>query len=660
VTIRTTISAGRVRPHGAPEMVEHTSLRNFLAAVDALPDPVLLVSSQLDVEQMNSAACRLLRRVESDGDRMSRDAWLPEDSAARLLDWLASRRAAPLTFTVTFGGRRALTWVSATAAPLNIEGRGLTVLQLREVVPGEEWSDADREDYRRLREAVTTRQIGIYEHNHITDELYGSGEVRAQYGIGPTEPLSIRVFAGATHPEDADFLVSEIAKAHAPGGDGVFDVQHRILLQSGETRWLHTRARTRFETRADGSRQLSLTTGSVLDITQRKNLEDQLLHSQKLEAVGTLAGGIAHDFNNLLSVILGFTALVLRGKDVSEKVKTQLGEVLRAGERASELTRQLLSFSRKQMMRPKVVQFDDVLLGVEPMLERLVDERIDVAFHLNATDARVHADPTQVEQVLINLVVNARDAISGPGCITIESETIVVDATQSNEDADLMPGRYAMIAVSDTGNGIAPDVQAHVFEPFFTTKPQGAGTGLGLSTVFGIVKQSGGSVSLFSEPGHGTTFKVFFPTTTRPITQDEPASVPPRQASGETVLVVEDEAQLRRMLVSVLEEFGYRAVAPAGPVEALSIAREKVDEIALVLTDVVMPQMTGRQLADALASEGSPIPILFMSGYTEDSIVTRGVLDDGVNFLPKPITPERLRAAVQRAVALSPRNHRSG
>jgi CheY-like chemotaxis protein len=263
------------------------------------------------------------------------------------------------------------------------------------------------------------------------------------------------------------------------------------------------------------------------------------------------------------------------------------------------------------------------------------------------THARVEADPSQIEQVLMNLVVNARDAIRGEGRVTVEVEVCEVGSGSPPHAPELAPGRHVVIGVSDTGEGMDEETQEHIFEPFFTTKPQGSGTGLGLSTVFGIVKQSGGSIRLFSEPGHGSSFRIYLPVCEqREFNPERPPCRPPHRGTGR-ILVVEDDVQLRKVVVAILRSAGYEPIAPLGPVEGLAIAKQCGDDIALLLTDVMMPQMTGIQLADALKKAGSPMPVLFMSGYAEDSVVQHGVLQRGINFIPKPLTPEKLLQAVR-------------
>jgi CheY-like chemotaxis protein len=358
-----------------------------------------------------------------------------------------------------------------------------------------------------------------------------------------------------------------------------------------------------------------------------------------MEAVGRLAGGIAHDFNNILSAILSFAYVAATDIGESGKGYVELQEIIVAGKRAAALTQQLLAFSRKQVLRPRVIDVGDILTRMAPMLERLVGEHIEFVLSLEPGALRVKVDPTHLEQVLLNLSINARDAMENGGRLVMECQRVHVDDAQAASQVDLRPGRYVVVSVSDTGIGMDPETRAHVFEPFFTTKAAGHGTGLGLATVFGIVKQSGGSVCVESELDHGSTFKAYFPTSTEPLTErvEEPRrSFSPRAG---VILVAEDDAAVRQVVVNVLDRAGYTALDAATPLEALSIAREHAGPIDLLLTDVIMPQLSGKELAERLAVLHPNLSIVYMSGYTDKDIVHRGVLDEAVHFLPKPVTP---------------------
>ncbi|HVG32634.1 MAG TPA: ATP-binding protein [Pyrinomonadaceae bacterium] len=385
------------------------------------------------------------------------------------------------------------------------------------------------------------------------------------------------------------------------------------------------------------------------DITMRKKTEEalrrseeQLRQAQKMEAVGKLAGGVAHDFNNLLTVINGHTSLSLRRLEKDDPLYYKLETIQAAGERAASLTRQLLAFSRKQIMQPKVLDLNHVIFETNKMLQRLIGEDIDLLIGLMPDLGKVKADPGQIEQVLMNLSVNARDAMPKGGKLTIETHNVYIDEEYSRRHVSVPPGRYVMLAVSDTGCGMDAATQARIFEPFFTTKEVGRGTGLGLSTVYGIVKQSGGNVWVYSEVGRGTTFKIYLPCVDSPAEEFKTSIETKAPAGTETVLLVEDEEMVRNMTREILQESGYQVLEATHGQEALTVAERHAGPIHLMLSDVVMPQMSGRELAEQLSPVRREMKVLYMSGYTDDAIVHHGVLDEGMAFIEKPFTPDTL------------------
>jgi two-component system, cell cycle sensor histidine kinase and response regulator CckA len=376
--------------------------------------------------------------------------------------------------------------------------------------------------------------------------------------------------------------------------------------------------------------------------------EEQLRQSQKLEAIGRLAGGIAHDFNNLLSVILSYTEmLVVRVPDGD--VKEDIQEIHEAGTRAADLTRQLLAFSRQQVLSPKVLDLNEVIDGMQKLLRRVIGEHIELRTTRRRT-GHVKVDPGQMEQVIMNLVVNARDAMPKGGTLTIETANVELDDTASAAHVGAQPGPYVMLAVTDTGAGMDPETQARIFEPFFTTKPTGKGTGLGLSTVFGIVQQSGGTVWVYSEPGKGTTFKIYLPRTTEVGHEERAAPVMHATRGSETVLLVEDEAQVRAVVRTVLTKAGYQVLEAHDGEDALRMCERFSGSIHLVLTDVVMPKMSGRELAERVSSFRPETKVLFMSGYTDDTVVHHGTLAEGMEFIQKPITPDALMRRIREVL----------
>jgi PAS domain S-box-containing protein len=378
--------------------------------------------------------------------------------------------------------------------------------------------------------------------------------------------------------------------------------------------------------------------------------EEQLRQAQKMEAVGRLAGGVAHDFNNVLSVILSHGELILQDLKPADPLRADIEEICKAASRAAGLTRQLLTFSRQQVIEPKVLDLHELLMGMDKMLQRILGEDVELVSVAPKSSGRVKVDPSHIEQVILNLVVNARDAMPTGGKLTIETANVVLDESYALSHLPAKAGPYVMMAVSDTGTGIDRETQTHIFEPFFTTKEKGKGTGLGLSTVFGIVQQSGGNIWVYSEPGKGTTFKVYLPRVDAEVDVPRPQVAPPTLYGTETILLVEDEEQVRTIVLSILRRQGYRVIPAQHAGEALLLCEQHPGPIDLLLTDVVMPQMSGPQLAKRLASTRPEMKVLCMSGYTDDSIVRHGVLETGVAFLQKPVTPASLAKKVREVL----------
>jgi signal transduction histidine kinase len=382
--------------------------------------------------------------------------------------------------------------------------------------------------------------------------------------------------------------------------------------------------------------------------------ERQLRHSQKMDAIGRLAGGIAHDFNNILSVILSHGELLLEELKPGDPVRDDIEEIHKAGKRAADLTRQLLMFSRQQVIEPKVLDLNDLLGGMDRMLQRILGADVDLVSIPGSPLGRVRVDPGSLEQVVMNLVVNARDAMPTGGMLTLETANVILDDAYAREHHGVDAGSYVMLAATDTGGGMDKATQAHIFEPFFTTKGAGKGTGLGLSTVFGIVRQSGGSVWVYSEPGKGTTFKIYLPCVDAPVQLRRSAAPPSNLRGTETILLVEDDDQVRAVAQAILRKNGYQVVEARNAGEALMHSEKDPRVFDLLLTDVVMPQVSGPELAKRLSIARPDMKVLCMSGYTDDSIVRHGVLEAHIAYLQKPITTESLATKV-REVLDSPR-----
>jgi len=452
------------------------------------------------------------------------------------------------------------------------------------------------------------------------------------------------------HPDDRERTLALSRAALAKRADHEFE--YRARAADGRVIWLRDIVHVARDPKG-APRQLR---GITLDLTERKRAEEalresegQLRQSQKMEAVGQLAGGIAHDFNNLLMVIQGDSDLILRRLPEQSNMRHNVEGIREAAQQAAALTRQLLAFSRKQVLAPKVVDLNTIVDGMHPMLQRLLGETIHLVTVSSSDLGLVKADPGQIEQVIMNLAVNSRDAMPDGGQLTIETGLLELDEASARQHSGATPGRYAMLAVADTGCGMDEKTRSRLFEPFFTTKEQGKGTGLGLSTVYGIVEQSGGHIWVYSELGKGTTFKICLPVVAEDVAPDRDGVevLEPPSTGAETVLLVEDAARVREVVREILEISGYRILEAPHGAAALEISQRHEGTIHLMVTDVVMPQMSGRELAQRLAPLRPEMRVLYMSGYTDDAIVRHGILEEGTAFLSKPFTPDALAAKVR-------------
>jgi PAS domain S-box-containing protein len=508
--------------------------------------------------------------------------------------------------------------------------------------------------YRMLVEQVAAISY-IAELGMHGEWLYVSPQVETMFGFSPEEWLTdSRAWTRHVHPEDQK--VVEAAEELSQRGDR-FQAEYRVIRKDGRVIWVSDTAVV-----VAGSGAHPLMEGIIVDITERKQLEAQLQRAGRMEAIGRLAGGIAHDFNNLLTIIKGYTELALKRPRISPELQADVERIEDAAERASTLVRQLLAFSRRQVLQPKLVDLNGIVLGLDKLLRRLMDEGIQMSAVPGKNIGTIKADPGQMEQVIMNLVVNARDAMPSGGRLTVETANVELDAAYASDHAPVKAGRYVMLAVSDTGTGMSPETVAHIFEPFYTTKESGRGTGLGLSTVYGIVKQSGGYIWVYSEPGRGSSFKVYLPRV-----EQEPEALPAvRVASGEqtgseTILLVEDQPQVRELARMSLSEKGYTVLVASSPEDAEGACARHGAEIHLLLTDLIMPGITGRELAKRLTARHPKMRVLCMSGYTfgitTQTGMQSGLLEDGVAFLQKPFTPsalsEKVREVLDRSVAAS-------
>jgi two-component system cell cycle sensor histidine kinase/response regulator CckA len=536
-------------------------------------------------------------------------------------------------------------WASGITARVNDhEGRFIGFSKVfRDLTEEKEAHDRLKDSEERLRVALRAARMGIWRWHLPTNTQRVDGSMARLLGLGEGEVVeSYEQFRDHIHPDDRERVDIAFAEAARDGGD--MHVEFRVVWPDGTLRWLSDHG----EVVSDASGAPEYLTGAAVDITERKLAEERLIHAQRMDAVGHLAGGVAHEINNMMTVIIGFSTLMLdRLRDDGRA--GELREILRASTRAATITSQLLAFSRRQQLRPEVLDLNELIQGAEHMFRRVLGEDKVFVLDLDEDLGHVRADRGQLEQVLLNLTLNARDAMPKGGRFTISTRNVTFPARNAvSGDGELPAGNYVQVSVSDTGHGMDAATQSRIFEPFFTTKPVGQGTGLGMATVFGIVRQSGGTVRLRSSPGEGATFSIYLP-------QVPAEAVPPGHARevsrGErgsgTVLVVEDEAQVRDFTCRVLATHGYHCVEASNGIEALDVVRERGESINAVVTDVVMPGLGGGALAEHLAELRPRLPVLFTSAYSGEDVVRRGLIPADAPFLQKPFTPQALVAKLQ-------------
>ncbi len=626
---------------------------------DAMLDPVALLAPDGRVERANRAMGKHFGREPRDLEGQACHRLFHQaDGFVEGCPVVASRSSGKReTMELVVGDRTFFVMADPrVAADGRIEG---FVHVVRDVTEQKRSEASLQESERRFRLLAESSLDVVWSMGFDGRFTYVSPSVERLRGYTPEEvmdhsledvllPKGLKRF----HEEMAPVL-ADLAAGRAPYRSGVFELEQPC--KDGSTVWTEVVASVmRDETgRAVGLQGVSrnITERKQADL-ERQRLQGQLLQSQKMESIGRLAGGVAHDFNNLLSVILSHVGFAIDDLPEDHPVRADLVEVRRAGERAAALTRQLLAFSRKQVLQPVPLSLNQVAAGVEKMLRRILGEDIELVQVLAPDLGLTLADPGQIEQVLLNLVVNARDAMAEGGRLTIETSNVELDRKHAAGHATVEPGSYVQLAVTDGGCGMDEETRARIFEPFFTTKEQSKGTGLGLSTVYGIVSQSGGTISVSSEPGKGTRFEIYLPRA--PSTARVPAigtSTPPARTTGtETILLVEDEEALRRVAVRALGAAGYTVLTAADGEEALAAAARHEGDIHLLLTDVIMPRMGGGVLARELAKTRPSLAVVYMSGYTDDAIAHLGTLEEGVGFLAKPFTSDELRRKVRGAL----------
>jgi two-component system cell cycle sensor histidine kinase/response regulator CckA len=510
-------------------------------------------------------------------------------------------------------------------------------------------AEALRASEERTQFALEAARASIWQADIATGSVSVTDSIHTVHGVSREQfGGTLESFIGRIHPEDRASTSHAIQTAQARRGD--FELEFRTLWPDGSTHWVQSRGRVLCD--ADGRPVHVL--GMAQNVTERKQLEGQLRHAQKLEAVGQLAGGLAHDFNNLLTVIVGYSRLLEEQFEAHDPRRADVAEIRRAGERAGQLTKQLLAFSRKQILQPVPLDLNALVTGASRMLQPLIGEHVQLRLSLQADLAPIVADPGQIEQVLINLAINARDAMDHGGILTIETANVTLDEAAAGRHLADGPGTFVLLAVGDTGTGMDEETKKRIFEPFFTTKAPGKGTGMGLASAFGIVQQSGGFISVYSELGYGSTFKMYFP----------PGDVRPEAArvesastmlpGSETILLAEDDPGVRALVGAVLKRSGYAVLVAALPSEALSIAGERDRRIDLLLTDVIMPGMSGSELCRRVQAMRPGLRVLYMSGFADDTVVHHGVLDPDTPFLQKPFTgpalAQKIRETLDRPV----------
>jgi signal transduction histidine kinase/CheY-like chemotaxis protein len=526
------------------------------------------------------------------------------------------------------------------------------------------WHRRRSEYYRKLFEAEAERgkseaslaraqaiaALGSWEAEVIADggsfepgTYIWSDEVYRIFGVpkGRFHP-SEEAFFDRIHPDDRSRVLMAARNALATGEP--YQVEHRIVRPDGAVRYVREQAEV---TREPGARPVIRMIGTVQDITAYKHLEEQLLQAQKLESIGRLAGGVAHDFNNLLTIINGYADILLRERVESPQYHERVLEILQAGERAAALTQQLLAFSRKQVREPRVVDVNALISDMHKMLQRLLGETVELSAKPSSVPEPVLADAAQLQQVIMNLAVNARDAMPKGGKLIIETSHLQLDGSYTVGPPEIKPGEYVLLSVSDNGIGMDEATKRHIFEPFFTTKPAGSGTGLGLATVYGIVKQSGGWIWVYSEPGKGTTFKVYLPRTATAQEVELTPESEPQLRGSETVVIVEDQAEVRNLAATILRSYDYVVIEAADAQSALKICGDKSRSVHLILTDVVMPGMSGYELARRAREVCPNIKVVVMSGYSDNIADTPPEFS---LYVAKPFTPTSLAKKVREAL----------
>jgi PAS domain S-box-containing protein len=636
------------------------SLVQLEAIMDAVASGVVVCAPDGRVISMNSAALVMHGMASADeiiqrGGQFGAvlETWRPDGTPVPAEDWPAMRAVRGETVEelelVVRRRDSGLAFVgSYTAVPIrDLNGEtSLVIVSIQDVTAKREDVEGLRRRNRHVSAALTAGGTGTFRWMIANDQFEADHALEDLLGAQPGSLAALFDLLSADGAYEMRRAMNDCAS-----GQRELEVETRMVGRDGQDRFLAWRGLGL----RDATSKVVAVTGACLDITARRALDERLRQMERAESVGRLAGGVAHEVNNQMSVVLGCADFLLRRSDLHPEAREDVEQMQQAAARSAAVTSQLLAYSRRQLLRTEIIELDRTVRSIAPALQRAMGEDRTVRLMLGAAGARIRADVGQLDQALINLTLNARDATPVGGELRLETSVVTIgaDYARQHAQAEVRAGRYVLLAVSDTGKGMSRETMARVFEPFFTTKEVGEGTGLGLSTVYGIVKQSEGYIWLYSEPGHGTVVKIYLPFVTASAGDQlsTPAVSTPQEPAGVgTILVVEDEPAVRLMVVRALQQAGFTVLEADGPVAALTLAREAADEIVGVVTDVIMPDMDGRSLADELA-RFCKAPVLFMSGYTEQDATLRGLLEDGMPFLQKPFPPSRLVAAVQQQLA---------
>jgi two-component system cell cycle sensor histidine kinase/response regulator CckA len=627
------------------------AMARLAAIVASSADGIVGKSLDGTVTSWNAAAEQIFGYTEAEMVGQSILRLIPEElhgTERALLDSIA--RGERVDFSeaerITRDGRRI--FVALSVSPIR-DGSGHVIGASsikRDITGKKQAEEALLQSQERLQLALKAARMGTWRWDVRTNALNWDQGLHQLYGLDGTSIETYEAFIRLVHPDDRAYVAGSVERALRLGGG--LDYEFRIVLPDGRIRWLADQGHVV----RDGAGNVIYMTGVCLDVTERKYVDERLRQAQRMESVGQLAGGIAHEANNMMSVVLGCADYVLQRSDLPDAVREDVDQIWRAAKRTAGITQQLLAFSRRQVLQPQVLDLNMTIRELTPILSRTLGEVRALRLNLASDLGLIRADPGQLEQVLINLALNARDAMLNDGSLTIETMNLELDEryVAAKPVETLKPGTYAALIVSDTGHGMDRITLARVFEPFFTTKSVGQGTGLGLSTAYGIVKQSGGFIWVYSEPGLGTTFKVYFPLAAASAEVETAVTAPSRAHPDEVILVAEDEPMVRAIIARTLRECGYGVLEAENGKEALEILEAEKGRVSLIIADVVMPDMGGREMAARTAHAWPEVPVLFTSGYTGLDVVRRGLLEEGREFVQKPLSPGVLTRKVREMV----------